>query len=123
MRRAKVFADGILAGHLVELEKYQGPSISLTMPVKQKKYCFDQFPPFFDGFLPEGLSNLKRSDLLDYFGKQRLSLSESFIEEVLARFQNSLPKWREMIECSFLSPEKKKRYLKGLEERAKRIFS
>jgi serine/threonine-protein kinase HipA len=65
MKRAKVFVDGILAGHLVEWEKnkryefvylndYLGPSISLTLPVQERPYYFDQFPPFFDGFLPEG---------------------------------------------------------------------
>lgn len=65
MKRAKVFADGILAGYLIEweknhryefayLESYCGPSISLTMPLTQKVYFFDRFPPFFDGVLPEG---------------------------------------------------------------------
>jgi serine/threonine-protein kinase HipA len=54
-----------LAGALVELEKnaryrfsylenYDGPAISLTMPVAQKDYEFNVFPPFFDGLLPEG---------------------------------------------------------------------
>ena len=62
MEKAKVFVDGILAGHLIEWEKnqryefsyledYSHQSISLTMPVTKKSYHFDQFPPFFDGFL------------------------------------------------------------------------
>ena len=66
MRKAKVFADGQLAGELQELERmkqyrfiyvndYQGPSISLTMPTSQTVYDFDRFPPFFEGLLPEGL--------------------------------------------------------------------
>ena len=65
MRRAKVFVDGTLAGHLIEFEKnrryefvyseeYTGQSISLTMPLTKRVYPFDRFPPFFDGFLPEG---------------------------------------------------------------------
>ena len=65
MKKAKVFADGIFAGYLIEWEKnrryefaylegYSGPSISLTMPLTQRVYHFDRFPPFFDGFLPEG---------------------------------------------------------------------
>ena len=66
MKKAKVFVDGVLAGLLLEIEKsrsyefhyldtYQGPSISLTMPLTQKIYAFDSFPAFFEGFLPEGL--------------------------------------------------------------------
>ncbi|HLB52322.1 MAG TPA: HipA N-terminal domain-containing protein [Chlamydiales bacterium] len=65
MKKAKVFVDNILAGYLIEwkknqhyefcyLEKYSGPSISLTMPISKSVHSFDQFPPFFDGFLPEG---------------------------------------------------------------------
>ena len=43
MKKAKVFIEG-----------YFGPSISLTMPLTQRVYFFDRFPPFFAGFLPEG---------------------------------------------------------------------
>jgi serine/threonine-protein kinase HipA len=65
MKKAKVFADGVLAGYLIEWEKnkkyefnylkdYTGPSISLTMPLNTPTYHFNTFPPFFEGFLPEG---------------------------------------------------------------------
>lgn len=65
-RKAKVFVDTILAGFLEEveykkhyrfsyLEGYQGLSVSLTMPISQKEYLFEGFPPFFDGLLPEGI--------------------------------------------------------------------
>jgi len=78
MKRAKVFVSGILAGYLSEREKnksyefaylegYRNSAISLTMPVSQKSYSFDRFPPFFDGFLPEGfmLDALLRKAKLD----------------------------------------------------------
>ncbi|MCW8805577.1 MAG: HipA N-terminal domain-containing protein [Ignavibacteriaceae bacterium] len=66
MKKAKVYNFGILAGELIEIEKghkykfvysdnYTGTPVSLTMPVKQKEYEFNQFPPFFDGLLPEGV--------------------------------------------------------------------
>jgi len=66
MRKAKVYNFGIPAGELIEVERgrkykfvyfesYTGQPISLTMPVKQREYEFDQFPPFFDGLLPEGV--------------------------------------------------------------------
>ena len=56
---------GLLAGILEELNprekyrfryfsKYEGPSISLTMPKEQAEYSYDRFPPFFEGLLPEG---------------------------------------------------------------------
>ena len=66
MRKAKVFNFDRYAGELIELEKgkkykfvyadgYDGPAVSLTLPLTQKEYEFDQFPPFFEGLLPEGM--------------------------------------------------------------------
>jgi serine/threonine-protein kinase HipA len=72
-----VFSNGIPAGILSEYERnasyvfvylpgYDGPPISLTMPVRQRSFTFDRFPAFFDAFLPEGGNYeefLKRSGL------------------------------------------------------------
>lgn len=85
MRKAKVFVNDILAGRLIETDKkkeyifeyehnYSGPPISLTMPINQKKYEFQKFPPFFDGVLPEGqqleaLLRHAKLDRGDYFGQ------------------------------------------------------
>lgn len=66
MKKAKVFNFGIYAGDLIELEKnkkyqfiyangYDGPPVSLTLPLKQIEFSFDEFPPFFEGLLPEGI--------------------------------------------------------------------
>lgn len=66
MKKAKVFNFGIYAGEFVEIEKskryqfnyadtYNGSPISLTLPTKQKEYVFEEFPPFFEGLLPEGI--------------------------------------------------------------------
>lgn len=65
MRTADVFVHDRLAGRLVEeapgraytfayAPGYDGPPVSLTMPVREAPYRFDRFPPFFDGLLPEG---------------------------------------------------------------------
>lgn len=65
MRTADVLVHDRLAGRLVEEEPgrayafayvpgYDGPPVSLTMPVRTAPYRFDRFPPFFDGLLPEG---------------------------------------------------------------------
>lgn len=66
MRQANVFVDGELAGKLQEIEQgkqyrfvylkgYNGSSVSLTMPLTERIYEFDHFPPFFEGLLPEGI--------------------------------------------------------------------
>jgi len=66
MKKAKVFNFGIYAGNLIELEKnkkykfiyaddYNGSPVSLTLPLKQREFSFDEFPPFFEGLLPEGI--------------------------------------------------------------------
>ena len=78
MRQAKVFFDKDLAGLLTESEDgkefhfqydpaYSGHPISLTMPVREPAYCYNEFPPFFDGLLPEGfqLEALLRHRKLD----------------------------------------------------------
>jgi serine/threonine-protein kinase HipA len=65
MRTAKVYVCNNEAGHLTEVEfrkqyrfeyneGYNGLPVSLTMPLIQKTYFFNEFPPFFDGLLPEG---------------------------------------------------------------------
>ena len=84
MRKAKVFFQGHFAGVLYELDGkrygftyedyYDGLPVSLTMPVSQKTYEFDQFPTAFEGLLPEGFqldALLKRSkiDRHDYFSQ------------------------------------------------------
>lgn len=84
MRRAKVYVNKKIAGHLEEMpenkyvflyeKEYAGAPISLNMPVTQNKHEFDFFPPFFEGLLPEGalLEGLLRKyklDKNDYFGQ------------------------------------------------------
>jgi len=88
MRTAKVFFQAKPAGYLQELEdgreyrfeynpEYGGPPISLTMPVRGEPYVFEEFPPFFDGLLPEGaqleaLLRLHKLDRDDKFGQMLL---------------------------------------------------
>ena len=67
MAKAKVFNHGIFCGCLNEVVRgkeysflysveYNGEPVSLTMPVSKREYKFDEFPPFFDGLLPEGFN-------------------------------------------------------------------
>lgn len=85
MRRAEVSMHGLPAGIIEEIESgekycfayyenYHGPPISLTMPVEEKEFGFDRFPPFFDGLLPEGpllegLLKQRKIDKYDYFSQ------------------------------------------------------
>lgn len=85
MRSARVFFEQDLSGILTESEDgeeycfqyepdYSGPPISLTMPMREQAYVFDEFPPFFDGLLPEGfqleaLLRQKKLDRNDRFGQ------------------------------------------------------
>jgi serine/threonine-protein kinase HipA len=65
MRKARVFNHGVYAGELIDSndgtysfiydDNYQGPAISLSMPLVKKQFHYKQFPPFFDGLLPEGM--------------------------------------------------------------------
>jgi serine/threonine-protein kinase HipA len=65
VRKAKVFQNNILAGYIEELPEkqwrftyidgYEEAPVSLTMPVSEKTFEFSEFPPAFEGLLPEGL--------------------------------------------------------------------
>lgn len=77
MRRAEVYQQGTLAGYLTETDDrkyrfdywpgYAGRPVSLTMPVRSEPYEFSQFPPAFEGLLPEGrlLEELLRREKID----------------------------------------------------------
>jgi len=88
MRRAEVSMHGMPAGILEEIEagkkyrfayfeRYNGPSIALTMPADRKEFVFERFPPFFDGLLPEGL-------LLEGLLKQRKIDKFDYLSQLIA---------------------------------------
>ncbi len=67
-------------------------------------------------------SSLSRFDLIEYFGKERLGLSEEIIQSVLMKFKKAFPIWREWLLKSFLSPRLQKAYQEILEARYKRLM-
>ncbi len=85
MRKVSVFVKGTEAGTLSELRQgkeylfeyldgYKGIDVSRSMPQNIKVYRFDEFPPFFDGLLPEGvqlegLLKIKKIDKKDYLSQ------------------------------------------------------
>lgn len=100
MRRAKVYVKGIEAGTLTEVEKgkeylfeyldeYNGLVVSRTMPVKERSFRFNSFPPFFDGLLPEGIQlegllKIKKIDKNDYFS-QLMAVGEEMVGVVTVK--------------------------------------
>ena len=102
MRKAHIFFEGRPAGILTEEEgryvfeyaaNYKGPSISRILPREKGRFEFLDFPPFFDGLLPEGV-NLEaflrktKIDRRDYFS-QLLSVGQDLVGAV------TVEKWRE----------------------------
>jgi serine/threonine-protein kinase HipA len=100
MRSARVYFADFLAGILSESDSgkeylfqydpgYSGPPVSLTMPVRDTPYLFTEFPPFFDGLLPEGfqLAALLRQKKLDHNDKfgQLLAVGADTVGAVTVR--------------------------------------
>jgi serine/threonine-protein kinase HipA len=100
MRKAKVYVKGIEAGILTELvlgkeyvfeylEDYNSLEVSRTMPTKLRAYTFNNFPPFFDGLLPEGvqlegLLKIRKIDRGDYFS-QLIAIGEDTVGAVTVK--------------------------------------
>lgn len=86
-----------LAGRLVEedknrlyrfeyLREYSGEAISVTMPVENSVFLFEEFPPFFEGLLPEGVNlesllRIKKIDRNDRFS-QLMAVGEDVVGAV-----------------------------------------
>ncbi|WP_318342852.1 HipA domain-containing protein [Flagellimonas baculiformis] len=62
-------------------------------------------------------SNLKASDFVDYYAKERLQLNERTIENILQDLVKAKEQWRELISISFLSDDTKEKYSQILEHR------
>jgi serine/threonine-protein kinase HipA len=60
---------------------------------------------------------LTRDLLINYFGKERCELTDKSIDKVLETISMSIPKWKELIDISFLSKEMKVKYLSLLDTR------
>lgn len=75
----------------------------IALPIKRKK------------------NKLNRKDLLDYFGREKLGLSEYILNEEISNFKNSLNQWKELLHNSFLSEDMRTRYENIIEERWKRF--
>lgn len=66
-------------------------------------------------------NNLRRKDFIDYFAVERLKLNQVVISSVLHEIQQSIPKWIELIQSSFLSQSMRKKYIELLNSRIDRL--
>ena len=64
-------------------------------------------------------SNLKAADFVDYYGKERLQLNEKTIASILEQMKKATPRWKELLENSFLTDEMKEKYLEFLQNKVK----
>lgn len=61
--------------------------------------------------------HLTRSILIDYYGMERCELTAKSIDKILGTISSTVPKWKELIDISFLSKEMKDKYHGLLEKR------
>ncbi len=66
-------------------------------------------------------NNLRKQDLIDYFGIQLLQINPVVVNKVLNEIQLMLPEWKSLLSKSFLSQSMQKKYLNLLDERCKRL--
>lgn len=98
-RRADVYQGGVLAGSLEEVvprgwrfcyaESYRGGPVSLTLPVRAEPYQYPDFPPVFEGLLPEGpqleaLLRKRKIDRSDCFS-QLVTVGEDLVGSLVVR--------------------------------------
>ena len=79
------------------------PTEELALPLRGKK------------------SKLKREDLIDYFGSERLKLTPKTIDRVFSDLATALPHWFDLLDRSFLSPVARTAYRDILQVRASRL--
>jgi serine/threonine-protein kinase HipA len=68
-------------------------------------------------------NRLKRQDIVDYFGRERLGFPKRVLDKMLAEFVKVRSAWEALVEISFLSPRRKEKYLHVLADRYARLFS
>ncbi|MFC1628686.1 HipA domain-containing protein [Gemmatimonadota bacterium] len=65
---------------------------------------------------------LKRIDWIDYLARERLRMSDQYLERLLEEFNDALPAWRSLIDRSFLSEEQQALYHEIIDIRRSVLF-
>ena len=67
-------------------------------------------------------SRLTKEDLIDYFGCERLQISEIILQKELESFKRVSIYWKELLDQSFLSVKMRQSYKELVQERFDRLF-
>ena len=67
-------------------------------------------------------NNLRQHDLIDYFGRDRLQLTDRNLNKVLMELKQLRKPWNALLKVSFLSNTMKEKYLSILDDRFGRLF-
>jgi serine/threonine-protein kinase HipA len=67
-------------------------------------------------------NRLTRQDLVDYFGRNRLQLTNRVTDKVMLELKEARPFWEQLLAVSFLSEQMKEKYLSVLEDRFSRLY-
>ncbi|MFV0346532.1 MAG: HipA domain-containing protein [Bacteroidales bacterium] len=62
-------------------------------------------------------SDIKRDDIIDYFGQERCGLTPKTVDSILNDIDVAIPEWYDFIDNSFLSEDMKEKYEKLLKDR------
>jgi len=66
-------------------------------------------------------SNLTANVLINYWGKERLGLNDTVINQVIIEIKNVQNRWDKLIKISFLSDQMKEEYIELLNSRKKKL--
>ena len=66
-------------------------------------------------------NNIKKTDIIDYYGVKRMGLSEKIIDSELVKITKAIPLLRQLTDVSFLSDDMKQQYHELLNNRLKRL--
>jgi serine/threonine-protein kinase HipA len=66
-------------------------------------------------------SNLQRDHFLEYFGRERLGLSQRAVEDVVESIRKAQPAWNDLIGRSFLTDGRRDAYREMLADRRERL--
>jgi serine/threonine-protein kinase HipA len=67
-------------------------------------------------------NRLRQHDLIDYFGRDRLQLTDRNLNRVLMELKQLRKPWNALLKVSFLSNTMKEKYLSVLDDRFERLF-
>ncbi len=67
-------------------------------------------------------NRLKQQDFVDYFGGNRLQLTNRVIDKVMLELKQARATWEQLLAVSFLSEQMKEKYLSVMEDRFLRLF-